>query len=169
MGQLSCAAACHSAPDMATTQRFTATLTGTARGGGGHLVEVPPEVIEALGGGGRIPVRATFGGIPYRGSIVRMGGTSALGVLKGIIEQLGVAVGDALEVTVELDTDERTVDLPSDLAAALTPAMRKAWDSMSFTTRKEMARSLEEAKRPETRARRLDKAVEDLRARAARH
>jgi len=51
---------------MATPQRFEATIVGTPRGGGGHLVEVPPDVIEALGGKGRIPVKATLGGVPYR-------------------------------------------------------------------------------------------------------
>ena len=56
-------------------QRFRATVM--AGGGGGHLVRVPPEVVAALGGKGRIPVRATFDGVPYRGSVVRMGGTPA--------------------------------------------------------------------------------------------
>ena len=67
-------------------QRFRAEILRTDRGGGGHLVEVPPDVVEALGGGGRIPVNATFGGIPYRGSVVRMGGITCIGVRKDIVE-----------------------------------------------------------------------------------
>ena len=63
-------------------------------------VRVPPDAIESLGGGGRIPVQATFGGIPYRGSIVRMGGNPVLGVLKEIRDKLGLAQGDRVEVTV---------------------------------------------------------------------
>jgi hypothetical protein len=155
---------------MASAQRFTAVLTGTERGGGGHLVEVPEDVVQALGGKGRIPVDATFGGIPYRGSIVRMGGTSVLGVLKGIIEQLGVDAGDPLEVTVELDTRERTVEPPAELAAAIKsePQLGAAWTALSFTARKELARSIEEARKPETRARRVEKALEQLRTKAPR-
>jgi uncharacterized protein DUF1905/bacteriocin resistance YdeI/OmpD-like protein len=155
---------------VANKQRFTAVLIGTERGGGGHLVEVPNDVVQALGGKGRIPVSATFDGIPYRGSIVRMGGTSVLGVLKGIIEQLGADVGDSLEVTVELDTQERTVEVPTELAAAIRtePSLGAAWTALSFTARKELARSVVEAKKPETRARRVEKALEQLRTRAPR-
>ncbi len=138
---------------------------GTPRGGGGHLVEVPSDVIQALGGKGRIPVNATFNGIPYRGSLVRMGGVAVLGILKSILEQLEVDIGDRIEVTVELDTSERTVDVPTDLARALAKdrAAQAAWDGMSFTRRRELARGIEEAKKPETQARRLVAALEELR------
>jgi uncharacterized protein DUF1905/bacteriocin resistance YdeI/OmpD-like protein len=155
---------------VANRQRFTAVLIGTERGGGGHLVEVPNDVVRALGGKGRIPVNATFGGIPYRGSVVRMGGTSVLGVLKGIIERLEAVVGDSLEVTVELDTQERTVEVPAELAAAIRtePSLDAAWTALSFTARKELARSIEEARKPETRARRVEKGLEQLRTRAPR-
>jgi hypothetical protein len=71
---------------------FRAALKPSGRGGG-HLVEVPPKVIEALGGKGRIPVTATFNGVPYRGSIVRMGEGSVLGVRKAIMAEAGVTVG----------------------------------------------------------------------------
>jgi antitoxin component of MazEF toxin-antitoxin module len=152
---------------MPNVQRFRATLVGTPRGGGGHMVEVPADVIRALGGRGRIPVNATFDGIPYRGSIVRMGGVSVLGVPKSIIEQLGIDVGDAIDVTVEADIQERTVQVPAELAAAIRiqPTVAEAWRGLSFTARKELARSIEEAKKPETRARRVEKAVETLRGR----
>jgi hypothetical protein len=59
--------------------RFTARLRPSGRGGGGHLVEVPDDVVAALGGKGRIPVQASFNGVPYRGSIMRMGGVMMLG------------------------------------------------------------------------------------------
>src|SRR5437588_13043223 len=99
-------------------QLFRAEIMRTDRGGGGHLVEVPPDVIEALGGGGRIPVNATFGGIPYRGSVVRMGGITCIGVRKDIVEALRADHGSVIEVTLERDTAERTVEVPPDLAAA---------------------------------------------------
>jgi hypothetical protein len=85
--------------------------------GGGACVEVPEEVISALGGGGRIPVRATFDGIAYRGSIASMGGCKALGVLKQIRTSLGKGDGDPVLVTLIRDEEERTVDVPEDLAS----------------------------------------------------
>src|SRR5437868_6844069 len=137
--------------------RFEARLE--ARGGGGHCVAIPPEVLARLGGGGRIPVKANFNGIPYRGSIANMGAGPCLGVLKAVIAGAGVAVGDRLQVTVERDREERKVEVPADLAAALKKnrAAREAWDALSYTHQKEHARALTDAKKPETRARRLDR------------
>jgi hypothetical protein len=130
-------------------------------GGGGAYVEVPGEVIAELGGGGRIPVRATFDGIAYRGSIASMGGCMALGILKQIRSELGKTVGDPVVVTVERDEAARTIDVPEDLAAALDAAgMREAFDRLSFSHRREHVNAVNDAKKPETRARRIAKAVE---------
>ena len=129
--------------------------------GGGAYIEVPGEVIAALGGGGRIPVQATFDGIAYRGSIVSMGGCLALGILKQIRGELGKGPGDLVTVTVERDTVERTIAVPADLAEALAAAgLREAFDALSFSHRREHVQAIEEAKKPETRARRIAKAVE---------
>lgn len=148
--------------------RFRAELRRTDRGGGGHLVEVPAEVVEALGGGGRIPVNATFNGIPYRGSIVRMGGGPCLGVLKSIVEEAGVDYGDTLDVVVERDAAERTVEPPPELKKALAAnrTAAAAWEKLSFTRRKELARGIEDAKKAETRERRLRAAVDELTGKA---
>lgn len=146
-----------------TVERFEATLVAADRGGA--YVEVPPEVVAALGGRGRIPVRATFDGVDYRGSIVSMGDGRVLGVLKAIREQLAKAPGDRLTVTVELDDVERTVAIPDDLAAALDAAgagARAAFDALSFSHRREHIASIEDAKRPATRARRVATTVERL-------
>ncbi|MFB6725582.1 YdeI/OmpD-associated family protein [Kribbella sp. NPDC056345] len=131
--------------------------------GGGAWVEVPGAVVAALGGGGRIPVLATFDGVAYRGSIASMGGCLALGVLKGIRAELGKGAGDRVTVTVERDTAERTVDVPEDFAAALAEAgMREAFDKLSYSHRREHVNAIAEAKKPETRARRIAKALEML-------
>ena len=109
--------------------RFSAPIEGAPRGGA--YVTVPPEVIEELGGGGRIPVTASFDGVAYRGSIVRMGGSSVLGVLKGIREGLGKEVGDIVEVIVDLDVEAREVELPPELvelALEANPAARRAFE-----------------------------------------
>jgi hypothetical protein len=121
-------------------------------------------VIQKLGARGRIAIRATFNGVPYRGSIMRMGGVTMLGVTTGIMEQAGVDVGDTLEIVVENDDAPREVAVPAELAAAFErdSALRKAWDALSFTARREHAASIESAKKPETRARRVDKALDSL-------
>lgn len=141
---------------------FEAAIEEAPRGGA--FVEVPPDVVEELGGGGRIPVLAEFDGIPYRGSVVRMGGASVIGVLKDIRETLGKGAGDAVTVELRPDSEERVVDLPVELADALAsnPAAKAAFEALSYTHRREHAQHVAEAKRPETRQRRAIKTVESL-------
>ncbi|QIS15155.1 YdeI/OmpD-associated family protein [Nocardia arthritidis] len=131
--------------------------------GGGAFIAVPAEVVAGLGGGGRIPVIATFDGIEYRGSIVSMGAGPCLGVLKAIRAELGKASGDTVTVTVVRDQAARTVEVPEDLAAALTAAgLRKVFDELSFSKQREAVDSIDSAKRPETRARRIERTVSEL-------
>jgi hypothetical protein len=147
--------------------RFKGVLTPTPRGGGGTLVPIPKEVAAKLGLKGMPKIKAVIAGTPYRGSLMPMGdGTYCLGVLKSIQEAAGVGSGDSITIDIELDTAPRTVELPADLAKALAHDKKAiaAWEALSFTSKKEMARSLEEAKRPETRERRLAQAVQALRS-----
>ncbi|MEV6770378.1 YdeI/OmpD-associated family protein [Nocardia sp. NPDC051030] len=131
--------------------------------GGGAYIPIPPAILDALGGGGRIPVQATFDGIPYTGSIANMGEGPCLGMLKSIRETLGKQPGDKVIVTVERDTAERTVEIPEDLAEALSSAnLRPAFDALSYSNRREHANAVADAKRPETRARRIAKVLESL-------
>jgi len=112
-------------------------------------------------------VRAVIAGQPYRGSLMPMGdGTYCLGVLKSIQEAAGVKQGDTVTVELELDQAPRVVELPADLAKAIARDKKAsaAWEKLSFTNKKEMARGLEEAKKPETRERRLAAAIAQLRA-----
>jgi hypothetical protein len=146
--------------------RFKGKLTPTPSGGGGTLVPVPREVATKLGLKGMPKVQAVIGGQPYRGSLMPMGdGTWCLGVLKSIQEAAGVGFGDTVTVELALDTAPRVVEPPRDLARELArdKKMAAAWDALSFTNKKEMARSLEEAKRPETRERRFAEALKALR------
>jgi hypothetical protein len=147
--------------------KFEGVLTSTPRGGGGTLVPIPEEVAARLGLRGMPKIQAVIAGTPYRGSLMPMGdGTYCLGVLKSIQEAAGVGLGDTIEVLMELDTAQRVVEAPSDLAAALAKDKRLAmsWAKLSFTNKKEMAASLTNAKRPETRKRRLAVAVAKLKA-----
>ena len=139
---------------------FRAPVRSSDRGSGGHLVEVPPAVVEALGGKGRIRVTATFDGVPYRGSIVRMRGVAVLGVQKAIMAE----VGDSLTVVVRNDEAPREVEVPDDLAEALArndPA-RTAFEGLSFSHKQEYVEAINEAKRPETRARRVERTIQAL-------
>ena len=145
---------------------FKGVLTATPRGGGGTLVPVPRQVAAKLRLKGMPKVQAVIAGQPYRGSLMPMGdGTYCLGVLKSIQEAAGVKQGDTVTVDLELDKAPRVVELPADLAKAIARDKKAsaAWDKLSFTNKKEMARGLEEAKKPETRERRLAAAIAHLR------
>jgi hypothetical protein len=144
-------------------------LAPTARGGGGGtLIPVPSEVAARLGLKGMPKVQAVIAGHPYRGSLMPMGdGTYCLGVLRSIQEAAGVGQGDSVTIELALDTAPRTVEVPSDLAEALARDKKAAaaWDAFSYTNKKEAARAIEEAKRRETRERRLAGILERLRGR----
>jgi hypothetical protein len=143
--------------------KFDVRLT---RHGVGAFIVVPRDVAKKLGFKGRPKVKAVIAGVPYRGSLMPMGdGRFGLGVLKAIQEQQKIDVGDVITVDLEPDTGERAVIVPKDLAVALqrNSIAAAAWDGLSYTKRKEIARSLEEAKKPETRQRRLEAALDRLR------
>jgi Domain of unknown function (DUF1905)/Bacteriocin-protection, YdeI or OmpD-Associated len=147
--------------------RFKGVLTPTPRGGGGCLVPVPRDVATKLGLKGMPKINAVIAGQPYRGSLMPMGdGTYCLGVLKSIQNAAGLGFGDSIAVELELDTSPRVVEPPADLARDLARDKKAAasWEKLSFTNKKELARGLEEAKKPETRGRRLATAIAKLRA-----
>ena len=139
--------------------RFTARLEAR---GAGSLVEVPLDV-RALFGQARPPVRATVNGHSFQSTIAVYGGRYYLGLNREVRAAAGVEVGDLLSVDLERDEDERTVALPGDLEAALDGPARAAFDGLSYTHRREYVRWIEEAKREETRKRRVARAVEMLR------
>jgi hypothetical protein len=144
--------------------RFRARLRPSGRGAGGHLVEVPDEVVAALGGRGRIPVQARFNGVPYRGSIVKMGGVMMLGVTKAVMAEAGAGPGDVLDVVVENDEAPREVEVPPELTTALkrNRAARAVWDGLSFSHRREYVSYIVEAKKEETRTRRVERTIQAL-------
>jgi hypothetical protein len=147
--------------------RFEAVLGADA--GDLPAVVVPADVAAAMGGRARIPVAGTINGVPFRGSTMPMGdGRHCVGFRKDVRAQAGgVEAGDSVTIEIGRDEAPRTVTVPDDLAAALAvdPAVRAAFDAMSYTHRKEWAAAVADAKRPETRARRIDEAVAAARAR----
>jgi hypothetical protein len=145
--------------------RFTAELE--AGRGGGAMVLVPPEIATALGGLRQMRVVGSVNGVAYQSSVMPYGGRGLfLGVHKATREAAGVLPGEQVEVVVSLDERPRVVEIPAELAEALgaDPAAQAAFDRLSFTNRKEIAGSVAEAKRPETRERRLAAAMARLRS-----
>jgi hypothetical protein len=147
---------------MGRTYSFSAVIKNA--GGGGAFVEVPFDVEKAFGSK-RPKVRAVIAGIPYRGSLVRMGSDChVLGVLKGIREQTGKTFGDQIKVTVAADAAPRVVALPADLAQALRKekAARAYFNSLSYSHQREYVGHITEARREETRAKRIARTIELL-------
>lgn len=116
---------------------------------------------------GRVPIVGTINGYRFRSSIFPTGdGTHYIAVNKEMREGAGIAAGERVEVTMEVDTAPRTVAIPADLTAALSKstAAKVRFDKLSYTHRKEYAQWLESAKRPETRTRRLKQIIDKLTA-----
>lgn len=123
-------------------------------------IVVPEKIVAGFGQGKRPKVTVTLNGYTYRSTVAVMGGKFMLPLAKVHREASGVKDNTKVEVTLELDAAPREVEVPKDLAAALKKAgVRAGFDALAFTYRKEHVRSIEEAKAPETRARRIEKAV----------
>jgi bacteriocin resistance YdeI/OmpD-like protein/uncharacterized protein DUF1905 len=141
-----------------TTFRTTLLQTGNNVG-----IEVPEEVVLGFDAGKRVPVSVTLNGHTYSSTIGVMGGKYLVPVSAAIRKAAGVAGGEEHDVTLEHEAGPRTVDVPADLEAALAEAgVREAFDALSYSQRKEHARTVAEAKKPETRERRILKVVEQL-------
>jgi hypothetical protein len=130
-------------------------------------LEVPPEVIDALGGGKRPPVTITVNGHTWQSRVAIMRGRYLLGLSNANRQAAGVATGDEAEVELELDTGPRVLTEPEDFARALDadPAVRAAYDQLAPSHKREHLLAVESATKPETRARRIASAVAKLRPR----
>jgi hypothetical protein len=141
--------------------RTTILLAGKTATG----IKIPPEVIEGLGRGKKPPVRVTLKGYTYRSTVAVMGGDYMVGVNADVRAASGVNAGDDLEVDIEFDDQPREVTVPPDFAAALDrePGARRFFDGLSYSKRQAHVASIEGAKTDETRQRRLDKSLTELR------
>ena len=128
------------------------------------MFRVPFDLGEVFGRA-RPPVKVTIRGHTWRTTPGVYDGVGHIVVNRVVKVATGVDAGDRVRVRMELDTDPRTVSVPRDLAAALAadPAAKQAFGSMSFTHRREYVDWVEEAKRSETRARRIAATVERVR------
>ena len=141
---------------------FRTTVVQSGRTATG--LQVPDDVVAALGGGKRPPVTVTLGGYGYRTTIAPMGGAFWIPLAAEHREAAGLVAGQEVDVRVELDTAPRETPLPEDLAAALDEDARAFFDGLAPSHRKEWVRWVEEAKKPETRATRIGKTAEALKA-----
>jgi hypothetical protein len=143
--------------------RFSATLV--PRGRAATVVLDDAQVAAVGEGAKRFPVAATVNGYTWRTTVTRMGGEFLLGLSRAVREAAGVDVDSAVEVTLELDRAPREVEVPQALADALAgdPQARTAFEGLAYSHRKEYARWVDEAKRDETRERRVAETLARLR------
>ena len=128
-------------------------------------IPVPAEVVAALGMRKQPPVRVTIGGHTYRSTVASRGGQFMLPISAENRASAGVAAGDEVDVEIDFDTEPREVTVPADLSEALDrdADAKRAFDGMSYSHQLRHVLAIEDAKTPETRQRRIAKAIEMLR------
>ncbi|MCC5576537.1 DUF1905 domain-containing protein [Microtetraspora sp. AC03309] len=143
--------------------RFRVTLELAGKTATGF--QVPDEVVADLGAGKRPPVRVTINGHTYRSTVASMGGRYMIGISAANRVSAGVAAGDDVVVDLELDTEPREVAVPADLAEALDrdADAKRFFDTLSYSKKQWFVLSVEGAKKPETRQRRLTETIAMLR------
>lgn len=143
-------------------------ITGELQGRGpGSAFVLTDEQVEVVGEGAkRFPAAATINGHRLRTTVVRMRGEFLFGLSTAAREAASIEIGDTVTFRLELDQAPREVEVPPALAAGLDadPEARRAFDALAYTHRREYARWIAEAKREETRERRVAEAVEMIRA-----
>ena len=144
--------------------RVTFATTLVQSGGNATGIRVPDDAVARLGAGRRPPVIVSVNGYRYRNTLAVMGGETWVGVSAEHRAASGLMGGQAIEVTLEVDTEPRTVELPDDLAAALDaePAARTMFEGLPPSLKRYHVEQVTGAKTPETRARRIAKAVDTL-------
>ncbi len=147
-------------------QKFRFRLKIEGKEAGVVSATTPPiDVTETFGTRGGVPVRGTINGFPYRSSLMPMGGCHMMPVNRTLCKGAGVKPGDLVDVVMQRDEEERTVDAPPELEKELKKNKKalEKWRSLSFTHKKEMAASISGTKQEETKKRRLAKVVQVLR------
>ena len=147
------------------TQRIAFDGELIAARGGGHAIRVEESDVTSLGAKHMSRVAGTLNGHPFRSNLVKMGGGMLLGVHKANVEALGLSPGDTVAVAMSLDTEPRGDDTPPEiLAEALRndPVAAETWDALAPSHRREYVGYIKEAKKDETRARRVKRTIDEL-------
>ena len=143
--------------------KFRTRILGTGKNTAG--IPIPAEVVAGLGPSKKPPVRITVNGYTYRSTVATIDGQFMVGISAENRANAGVAAGDEVDVTIELDDEPREVVVPLDFAEALDrdADARRFFDGLSYSNKRRFTIPIEEAKSPETRQRRIEKAVSTLR------
>lgn len=143
--------------------RLHTVLTGR---GPAAAILLSDEQVASFGAGKAFPVAVTIGGRTARLRVARMGSENMIGFSKAVRSDLGLEIDQEIDAVIRVDSAERTVDVPDELATALDadPAVRAAFDALSYSARKEHARTVADAKQEATRERRITKIVDGLRS-----
>ena len=144
---------------------FEAVLVRPEGVGTWTFLNIPLEISSTFGSKGQVRVKGTVNGYPFRSTALPMGdGTHYLVVGKDIRDQIHASQGDMVKVVLELDTEERHVDIPDELRQALDklPGAGEAFEKMTYSHQKEWVNWVTSAKQVETRLRRAEKAVRDI-------
>jgi Domain of unknown function (DUF1905)/Bacteriocin-protection, YdeI or OmpD-Associated len=147
---------------MANTVKFKTTLLQAGKTATG--IKIPDDVIEKLGGGKKPLVKVTINNFTYRSAVAVMGGAYMVGVNAENREAAKVKGGDKIDVTIELDTEERTVEMPADFLKVLNKnaAAKKVFDTLSNSKKKALTIPIANGKTEETRNRNIAKAINAL-------
>jgi Bacteriocin-protection, YdeI or OmpD-Associated/Domain of unknown function (DUF1905) len=147
-----------------TLHKFKVKLIGQA---GTEIATLKPplDVVSDFGRKGRVPVKGTINGFPFRSSLMNMGNGHMMVVNAQLRAGAKCKAGDVVNVLMELDEDARTVEVPAYLKKMIEgdPRAREFWPTLSFTHQKEYVREIESAKRPETKEKRLAAMMNALR------
>jgi hypothetical protein len=143
--------------------KFSTTILQSGNNTG---IVVPPAVVDGLGGGKKPAVTVTIGSYSYRSSVAVMGGQFLIPLSAERRAESGIKGGDAVEVELTLDTEPREVVVPEDLSLALAgdAAAKAFFESLSYSNKLRHVLSITDAKTPETRQKRIDKAMDMLRS-----
>jgi Domain of unknown function (DUF1905)/Bacteriocin-protection, YdeI or OmpD-Associated len=149
---------------MANTLKFKTTLLQAGKTATG--IKIPDDIIEKLGGGKKPLVKVTINNFTYRSAVAVMGGAYMVGVNAENREAAKVKGGDKIDVTIELDTEERTVEMPADFLKVLNKnaAAKKVFDSLSNSKKKALTIPIANGKTDETRNKNIERALSILAA-----
>lgn len=149
---------------MAKQHKFRVKLLGMA-GSSAAILKPPFDVMKTFGRQGRVPVKGTVNGFPFRSSLMNMGEGHMMCVNAQMRAGGHCQAGDTVSVVLELDQQERTVDVPAWLKKLINadPKAKAAWPKLSFTHQKEYVREITGAKREQTRDQRVAEMLQNLR------
>ena len=139
--------------------KFKTTLLKAGKTATG--IKIPPKIVESLNSGKKPPVRVTINGYTYRNTVAFMGGDYMVGVSAEHRKGANVEGGDEIEVTIELDTEAREVEVPIEFQKILNKnsIAKKNFDSLSYSKKKGLIDPIKDAKSNETKERRIEKAI----------